>query len=291
MIQVGIAGWSYPDWEGPVYPRTKPRGFHALDFLAPFIEVMEVNASFYAVPARVHVVRWAEIAARHPHLVFTAKLHQDLTHETWSPARHDLWASEREAFEPLASAGRLVAWLAQFPFSFRDRPAARAHLAALRAALEPAPWVLEVRHRSWYEAEAQQFLRSLGCSLAAIDLPYSAEHPPEDSAPLGPLGYLRLHGRNARAWFDARAGRDAKYDHRYAPNEIAGLTERARRIAAATERTLVVANNHYGGKALAASLELSAHLKGRAVPAPATIVEAFPDLAPHVQVRGQATLF
>ena len=30
MIKVGPAGWSYPDWEGLVYPRKKPRGFHPL---------------------------------------------------------------------------------------------------------------------------------------------------------------------------------------------------------------------------------------------------------------------
>jgi uncharacterized protein YecE (DUF72 family) len=25
-ILVGVAGWSYPDWEGPVYPRAKGAG-------------------------------------------------------------------------------------------------------------------------------------------------------------------------------------------------------------------------------------------------------------------------
>src|SRR5438477_10788063 len=33
-IYVGPAGWSYPDWEGIVYPATKPRGFHAASHLA-----------------------------------------------------------------------------------------------------------------------------------------------------------------------------------------------------------------------------------------------------------------
>jgi uncharacterized protein YecE (DUF72 family) len=285
VIQVGIAGWSYPDWEGPVYPRAKPRGFHPLDFLAPFVDALEVNSSFYAVPARRNVERWAAIAARHSHLTFTAKLHQDLTHEGWTSGRRGRWREQREAFEPLVCAGRMLAWLAQFPSSFRDRPASRAHLEALRAALEPAPWVVEVRHRSWYEPDAHGFLRGLGCSLAAIDLPPAADHPPEDAPPVGPLGYLRLHGRNAAAWLDARAGRDQKYDHRYASAEIAGLVERARRIAATRERTLVIANNHFGGKALAASLELSARIRGAPVPAPATVVEAFPDLKPWVRVR------
>ena len=36
MIRVGPAGWSYADWEGPVYPREKPKGFHPLAFLARY---------------------------------------------------------------------------------------------------------------------------------------------------------------------------------------------------------------------------------------------------------------
>ena len=31
MIRVGPSGWSYPEWEGPVYPGAKPRGYHPLD--------------------------------------------------------------------------------------------------------------------------------------------------------------------------------------------------------------------------------------------------------------------
>ena len=46
----GAAGWSYADWEGVVYPRKKPRGFHALAYLAEHFDLVEINSSFYSVP-------------------------------------------------------------------------------------------------------------------------------------------------------------------------------------------------------------------------------------------------
>jgi len=290
-LLVGVAGWSYPDWEGPVYPRSKGRGFHPLAFLAPYIDVMEVNSSFYAVPARAHVERWALIASEHATLVFTAKLHRDLTHETWSPARADTLRASLGAFAPLREAGRLKAWLAQFPIGFTDTPAARKHLDGLSGALGEHPWVLEVRHRSWFASGGLVYLRSLPCSVAHLDLPFAKEHLPEDAPQVGPVGYLRLHGRNAAAWFDPKAGRDDRYNHRYTPRELDVLTERAQRIASAVDATLVVANNHFGGKAVAAAIEIKARITGSPVPAPDTLVDAFPDLAPWVVRQGQGRLF
>ncbi len=290
-ILVGVAGWSYPDWEGPVYPRAKGRGFHALALLAPYIDVMEVNASFYAVPTQASVERWARIAAEHAHLVFTAKLHRDLTHETWSPSRLEVVRASLDAFAPLREGGRLKAWLAQFPIGFVDTAASRRHLEGISGALGAAPWVLEVRHRSWFAPAGLAFLRALPCSVAHLDLPFSRDHLPDDAPQIGPLGYLRLHGRNAAAWFDAKAGRDDRYDHRYTTPEIDGLAARARAIASAVDSTLVVANNHYGGKAVAAALEIKARVSGGPVPAPSTILEAFPDLRPWTRAVGQGSLF
>lgn len=292
---VGVAGWAYADWSGPVYPRTRGRAFHPLSFLAPFVDVLEVNATFYALPRREHVARWAALAAPFPHLTFTAKLPQDATHAAWSPAAagpvEGLLRALEEALAPLADAGRLEALLAQFPLGFHDTAANRRHLEALAARPWRQPLVAELRHRSWFTPEARRFVGGLALSVAHLDLPTSPEHLPADAPPQGPLGYLRLHGRNATAWFDPRAGRDARYDHRYTPGELDAIESAARRIAAAAPRTLVIANNHYGGKALAAALELRARLRGHPVPAPATVVEAFPDLRPWVEPRGQSSLF
>ncbi len=53
-ILVGPAGWSYADWEGIVYPRSKPRGFHEAAYLAQYFDTIEINTSFYN-PLRAEV--------------------------------------------------------------------------------------------------------------------------------------------------------------------------------------------------------------------------------------------
>src|SRR5687767_12106125 len=62
-IRVGTAGWSYADWEGVLYPRPHPRGFDPVAYLARYIDVIEVNSTFYRpVEARV-AERWVERVA------------------------------------------------------------------------------------------------------------------------------------------------------------------------------------------------------------------------------------
>ncbi len=292
MIRVGPAGWSYPDWNGIVVPRHKPRGFHALRLLARTFECVEVNSSFYALPEPRHVAHWVDLVADRPEFRFLAKLHRSFTHEPWeleSGARQA--AAFQAALQPLRDSGRLGAWLAQFPVGFRNDAAGRRRLAELSELFAGDPRALEVRHRSWFEPPALALLARQGWSLAYIDLPSASNHPPDWHEPTGPLGYLRLHGRNARTWFDRAAGRDDRYDYLYSAHEIAGLVEKTRRLSGVHDETYVVTNNHFGGQAVANAIEISAGLRGSPVPASTEIVAAFPRLAPHVVSEGQGRLF
>ena len=58
------------------------------------------------------------------------------------------------------------------------------------------------------------------------------------------------------------AGRDRVYDWRYSPDEVAELAGRVERLAAGAARTLVVANNHFRGSAMAVVEELLAWYRG-----------------------------
>src|SRR4029077_15100591 len=55
----------------------------------------------------------------------------------------------RRGIEPLATAGKLGALLAQFPSSFKDDPASRDYLAHLLQSFAGYPVAVELRHRSW----------------------------------------------------------------------------------------------------------------------------------------------
>jgi uncharacterized protein YecE (DUF72 family) len=300
VLRVGPAGWSYADWEGVVYPREKPRGFHPLRHLARFVDCVELNSSFYSLPRAEYAARWVRIvreARPDGEFRFTAKLHRGFTHEPL-PAGDAALATAargfREGLAPLSEAGLLAAVLVQFPVSFHRTEAALARLACIRELFPTERLVLEVRHASWFGAEAQRELERSRYSLAAIDLPPAADHPPEGH-PVpsfsGSVGYLRAHGRNARAWFDARAGRDQRYDYLYSAGEVLDLARTARRLAAGQDETYVVTNNHFSGKALVNALELLAELSGTAPLAPAELVEAYPRLREVVRVEGQGSLW
>jgi uncharacterized protein YecE (DUF72 family) len=299
MIRVGPAGWSYPDWEGRVDPRRKPRGFHPLRQLARHFDVLEINSSFYATPSARNAERWAELVRDRPRFRFTAKLQQTFTHEALSGAEREASAQAFHAgLEPLADAGRLAALLVQFPHAFRRSAAGEGRLRWIAETFGSFPLALELRERSWFTPEAQGFVRGLGYSLVAIDLPEGADRPSadepaavEEAGVRRPLAYLRLHGRNARAWFDPRAGRDQKYDYLYGPDELRELAQLTRRLAAGADETLVITNNHFSGKAVANALELLAELQGAPVPGPAELVAAFPRLSACVRVDGEASLF
>jgi len=293
VIRVGPAGWSYADWEGIVYPRPKPRGFHPLAYLLPFVDCVEVNGTFYGTPQAEVVERWVQLAREREGFELLAKLHQEFTHaEPLADRAFDARASAFLAgLDPLVRSGLLGALLLQFPVSFSCSRANEARLDRLAEAFGRLPLAVELRHRSWFEPEPLAALRRRGMSLLHIDLPAATDHPPAEFLSTGPIGYLRLHGRNVGTWFTRGAGRDERYDYLYAPEELDALVAKARRLAGEHDRTYVVTNNHFEGQAVANALEIRARLAGGKVPAPATLVARYPHLADQTLVSGQQSLF
>ena len=293
MIRVATAGWSYPDWAGRVHPQPMPRGVHPLTLLAQFLDGVEVNATFYARTRADVVARWVEAVRRTPDFRFTVKASQRFTH---GPEDLPAWEEEAEALHaalvPMLRRRLLAGVLVQFPATFHAGPEEVRRLGRIRSLLDPLPLVLEVRHRSWFEPPQLKSLGGLGYSVAHIDLPSAWDHPPARFRPTGPIGYLRLHGRNHSTWFRAGVGRDARYDYLYAPPEVGELAERADAISREVDETWVVTNNHFEGQAVANALELKWLLGGRdPVAAPATLVEAFPHLESLTRSVGQQGMF
>ena len=46
-IRIGVAGWDYPDWNGVVYPTRSERLFDRLAFISEFVDLIEINSTFY----------------------------------------------------------------------------------------------------------------------------------------------------------------------------------------------------------------------------------------------------
>lgn len=260
-VLFGVAGWSYEDWKDVVYPRNCKDTLRAV---AARVDLIEINSTFYGLPSakncRSWVERTADLGTR-----FTAKLPQEFTHRRRFDAA--LVAQVREGFAPLYASGRMLGLLAQFNHEFPCSDAAVAHVGRLAEAFGgDGPLHVEVRHASWNAAAALQALAALGVGVLALDYPgtiggFSRDVP----GVTGParLAYLRLHGRN-RAWFRKGAGRDEVYDWRYSPAEVEQVAQRVDRLAADATRTLVVANNHFHGKAMEVVEALLAWYRGGA---------------------------
>ena len=46
-LYCGPCGWSYPHWNGTVYPKNRSRGFHSLEYISRYFDAVEINTTFY----------------------------------------------------------------------------------------------------------------------------------------------------------------------------------------------------------------------------------------------------
>ena len=279
MIAIGTSGWSYEDWRGTVYPAHGR--VDGLTFLAEYFNVIEINSTFYRPPHADAARTWVKKVADRPEFVFTAKLWQRFTHGASPEFTDHEVRTFTEGIEPLAASGKLGAVLAQFSFAFEDHRAARARLKRIAECFGHWPLVLEVRHVSWSKPDALDFILSAGYSLAATDQPRTPRSMPPMAK--GPIGYMRLHGRNRVAWFKKDAGRNERYDYLYTPEEMKSCAEAIKHTAANAKKTYVLANNHFRGQAVVNALQLRAMLENRKVAAPSSLIEAFPELGGFAQ--------
>ena len=279
LIRVGVAGWSYPDWEGIVYPAGRQRKatrFDPLAFLVGFFDTIEINSTFYRPPKRSTAASWVRRSESNADFRFTLKLYKSFTHER--TASRDDEKVVKDGLIPLVEAGKLGAVLLQFPWSFKNEPDSQSYLESLLVRFRDYPLVTEVRHSSWDQPEFYEYLRGRGVGFCNIDQPRIGRSLGPSGLATGPVGYVRLHGRNYRDWFREDAGRDARYDYLYTDEELDPWMEKVSRIAEDSAETYVITNNHFRGQAAVNALQINARLKKRKMTAPASLIEAYPVL-------------
>lgn len=278
MTRVGPAGWAYADWKGIVYPPQLPRSTHPLRLLSEWFDLVEINVSFYRPFPAAHAEGWLRQVATNPDFAFTVKLWQRFTHEGTAWPGEDAVGVFRAGITPLASAGRLGAVLAQFPWSFRRTRENRLHLGRLADAFGELPLAVEVRHASWLDEDFFSGLAARGIAFCNIDQPALPECIGPSDRVTGPFGYVRLHGRNRADWFREGAGRDARYNYLYEKPELASWVERIERMRQGTANQYIVTNNHFNGQAVVNAIEIQAMLGKSAGRLPETLVFAYPRL-------------
>ena len=272
-IHIGIAGWSYPDWRGVVYTRSK---VDPLVYVSAFVDCIEINTTFYRPPIARTTQSWLDRTADRQDFFFTAKLHQSFTHE--GRLDEEVVRQFHLGFAPLLEAGRLKQVLAQFRYDFRDTAAARRRIKEIVDHFaETFDLVVEVRHVSWATEEALAFLAGLGVSVCNLDYPIGSHSFDVPLCRVGRRGYLRLHGRNHKAWF-SKAGRDETYNYYYKREELTQIKERVTRLADTLDEMVVFGNNHFRGAELANAIELKSIITGKKQPVPTGLLKTYPDL-------------
>jgi uncharacterized protein YecE (DUF72 family) len=276
-IRVGPAGWSYKDWEGVVYPEKSGGKFDPLEYLAKFFDTIEINSSFYRPFTASTAKSWARRVAAAADFVFTAKLHRVFTHERGKAIAEDEQAV-REGMDALAREGKLGAVLIQFPWSFKNTDDDRLYLTKLLGRFKDYPLVLEIRHSSWNNPQIYEWLEELGVGICNIDQPlFSKSIKPSDLV-TSQIGYVRLHGRNYQDWFREKAPRDDRYNYLYSLDELEPWITRIKEVAAKTNESYVITNNHFRGQAVVNALEIKATLTEQRVVGPAPLFQKYPAL-------------
>jgi Protein of unknown function DUF72 len=139
---VGASGFSYAEWRGSFYPAdAKPP-----DFLGRYAErlgAVELNNTFYRLPAEAQFQRWAE--ATPPDFRFSIKAPRSISFF----GRLDQLGAVEERLAVLGS--RLGPLLVR---AHDDRPRDDGFLQLLLDSLDPGSLVaLDLRHRSWEGVE------------------------------------------------------------------------------------------------------------------------------------------
>ena len=178
----------------------------------------------------------------------------------------------------------------QFPWSFKYSQAALDWLARLADSFSEFERFIEVRHRSWCQPAALEQMARLG-GLCNIDQPQFSECLGPSDHVLGRNAYVRLHGRNFKAWFAKDVPRWERYNYLYTEEELAEWVQRLERMAERAGNVYAIMNNHYRGQAPANALELRALLEGRQVEVPPDLLAAYPRLARLARPVGGQGLF
>jgi uncharacterized protein YecE (DUF72 family) len=214
-----------------------------LDHYQRCFSTVEINSTYYRLPPPATLRGMARRTP--PDFEFMVKLPGELTHGRTSQA--GAADAFRRTVEPLAEAGKFAGALAQFPFAFRRAPDAEAYLDWLRGALPEFPLFVEFRHASWDTPELGETLEARGLGFCSVDEPDLPGLIPRKALRVGDTAYVRLHGRNARAWW---SGGSERYDYLYRRDELEEWARVIRELAETSRRTYVFFNNCHAGHAV-----------------------------------------
>ena len=181
-VLAGTSGYSYKEWKGSFYPE-KLAADAMLRFYAERFSTVEINNTFYRMPAETMLSGWAGEVP--DHFAFTLKAPRRITHDK------RLKSVATDVAEFVRRAAVLGPKLG--PLLFQLPPFMKKDLAVLGDFLGAVPpgrqIAVEFRHPSWQDDAVYETLRAHDAMLCAAD---TDDGDPPPLVATAKLGYLRL---------------------------------------------------------------------------------------------------
>ena len=210
-LRVGTSGYQYAFWRGGLYSeRCKPA-----DMLGEYsakLSTVEINNTFYRMPKREVLERWAATVPEG--FRFAIKASRRITH---IKRLKDPEENVGYLFSALEGMGdKLGAVLFQLPPNLKkDMPRLDRFLLTVP---ERVPIAIEFRHESWFDDEVFTRLRASNAALCIADQGEGEKAVP--FVPTASFGYLRLrrevYTEDELAEFAARVSAVATWSAAYA---------------------------------------------------------------------------
>lgn len=271
MMRVGTSAFTAAGWEGVFYPQGVKSG-DSLSYYAQHFDTVEVDSTFYRIPAFSTVRKWREQTPEK--FVFSCKVPQKITHEKVLVDCEDDMRAFLEAMDGLGE--KLGVMLLQFPyFNKKKFKSPDEFLKLLAPFLKKLPktrrFALEIRNKTWVTEGFLELLRDNKVSLALIDHPWMSVGRP--SGPgfwegkdclTGEFVYVRLLGdrygieEQTKTW-------DKEIVER--KRELREWVDFCRKVKRGGDEYYVYINNHYAGHAPATARKFLEMWSGKAVTA------------------------
>jgi uncharacterized protein YecE (DUF72 family) len=289
QVQVGTASWTDRTLlESGWYPPEADTPERRLRYYARQFGLVEVDATYYALPAEQTAAAWAartpagftfnvkafSLFTQHPTRV--AALPKDLRPaaektgkdrvylKDMDPAVVDeAWQRFLSALEPLHQAGKLGAILLQFPPWFPISRARKEYILACAQRAAPRRVCVEFRNHTWMTPDNQRetldFLADHRLPYVCVDMPQGhRDSIPPVLAATSDLAVVRLHGHSEK--WDSKDIHE-RFGYRYTDGELNEWAPRIAGLARDAEDTHVLFNNCYRDYAQANARQLADLLK------------------------------
>ena len=264
-LAIGACAWNHESYPGRFYPAGLAQR-RWLAYYARFCNAVEVDASFYRVPAESTARRWVDETPGG--FTFALKAPRTLTHDAYLALEDRVARADWEALLALAPVmgERLGAIVLQLG------PGATVFLLeALQRVVASAPpglpFVVEFRHPSWNTPEVAAFLREAGVVRAWSDQYQDPRRGVQEDSPhlfdkTGPFRYVRLLG-DVSTKYERGGTRRFTYGQRLFDREAdkRAWVDRLRPELGDGTPVQVYINNHYEGFSILTAQDLRRALR------------------------------